>query len=594
MRRRRGTVYCRLRFFVLCLLLSWGVLGGLCWGASPVEVSVSGVTGAPLDNVHTALGLPPGLVHNGRVDRRWLDRFVRQVPQRVRQALEPYGYYHAEVQTELHPESAGGLRLMVRIHPGPAVHLATVHVRLSGPGAAQPALQQLVAAFPLQKGDVLRQELYEQAKGGLRARAIDLGYLDADFSRHAIRITRADNSAVIDLQLATGRRFRFGHVLIHGAPNFPAAFLRRYVAFKQGEIFSYAKLGQTQLNFLNSDRFREAIVTPWKDQARNGEVPVSIQLVPSSRRRLRPGIGYGTDTGARFTLRYQDVNVLHRGHEFAADFNIAQRRQFLGGSYTIPSTTDLQSHTVLQIGFLKEKTASYKFSSLFSQVEMVKAFTADQSGSVYLRISQEHSIVGGASTNTRLLLPGLRFRVRHYDNPVRPQRGYGYSLEVRGTDRLLGSEVSLVQGLADAHLLHPLPWRLTLLLRAQGATTLQSDPLADIPASLRFFAGGDQSVRGYSYQSLGPKDATGTVVGGKKLLVGSIELDRAIGEKWGVAVFYDAGNAFNQFSDVTLAQGAGIGLRRYTVVGPIKVDLARQIDRPHAGYRVHLSVGFTW
>ena len=119
--------------------------------------------------------------------------------------------------------------------------------------------------------------------------------------------------------------------------------------------------------------------------------------------------------------------------------------------------------------------------------------------------------------------------------------------------------------------------KFSLFLRGQAGATWQNDPLRDIPPSLRFFAGGDQSVRGYGYQRLGPEDASGDVVGGKNLLVGSVELERALGKDWGVVLFYDAGNAFDSFSDYRIYEGAGLGVRRYTPIGPVKVDLARQI-----------------
>jgi translocation and assembly module TamA len=119
-----------------------------------------------------------------------------------------------------------------------------------------------------------------------------------------------------------------------------------------------------------------------------------------------------------------------------------------------------------------------------------------------------------------------------------------------------------------------------------------SDPLQDIPPSLRFFAGGDRSVRGYAYQSLGPRDAVGLVVGGKHLLTGSIELERALFTKWGVSAFYDAGNAFNSFSDIRIFQGAGVGVHYYTPVGGINLYLARQIWVDNPAWRVEFNVGF--
>ena len=200
--------------------------------------------------------------------------------------------------------------------------------------------------------------------------------------------------------------------------------------------------------------------------------------------------------------------------------------------------------------------------------------------------------MGTEHSDARLILPGIRYTVDHYDNPARPGRGYRYSLEARGTSRLFGSDTSLFQMLAQGSYIQPLPWRLSLNVRAKTALTPLSDPLRELPPTLRFFAGGDQSVRGYSYQSLGPRDGTGKVVGGKHLMFGSLELERALFDNWGISTFYDAGNAFDSFANLRLAQGVGIGLHYYTPVGAFNLSLARQIGSSRSSYHVHFTVGF--
>ena len=129
-------------------------------------------------------------------------------------------------------------------------------------------------------------------------------------------------------------------------------------------------------------------------------------------------------------------------------------------------------------------------------------------------------------------------------------------------------------------------------MRGKAGMTFLSDPVADFPPSLRFFAGGDQSVRGYSYQSLGPTDATGQVVGGKQLLTGSVELERALFKDWGVSLFVDAGNAFNAFTNIYLFRAAGIGVHYYTRVGALNLSVARQFGVEEPSFRIHFSVGF--
>jgi translocation and assembly module TamA len=152
--------------------------------------------------------------------------------------------------------------------------------------------------------------------------------------------------------------------------------------------------------------------------------------------------------------------------------------------------------------------------------------------------------------------------------------------------------LGLLQIISQGSHILPLPWRLSLHSRVKAGVTLLSDPLSDLPPSLRFFAGGDQSVRGYTYQSLGPVDANGQVEGGKHLFEGSVELERALSQDWGVSLFYDAGNAFNSFDKIHLAQSTGVGLHYYTPVGALNLSLARQVGVEDPGLRITFTVGF--
>lgn len=614
-----GRAVDRLLFVLAALFLLGGCTLGSLLAPDPLRVVIRGVEGEPLKNLEAALAPPPGLIRDGQVDRLWAERFARQVPKLAAEALKPYGYYHSRVEAHLEEEKTttravepylavdegpvaetveevieGTYRLTVEVDPGEPVRIEHVAVQVDNSGAQEKGLREQIRDFPLRRGDVLRQDLYEEAKGKIKARALDLGYLDANFSLHRLGIDLERNLAEVDLTLTTGEQYLFADPLIHGAPDFPDRFLRRYLAFAEGDVFSYSLLGQTQLNYLNSDRFREVVITPRPELARDRRVPVGIQLVPSARRRLRPGIGYGTDTGARFTLRYKDVNIFHRGHEFTSEFNVAERRQALTTEYVWPSYRKLTDHFALRTGYEHEDIETYESSTLFVEGELVRAFGRGRLGSAYLRLQQEEFTIGLEDSRSRLLLPGIRFSERRYDDPLRPRRGYQYRLEVRGTHQTLGSDTGLLQALGSANTLLPLPWGFSVFARGQAGSTWQNEPLREIPPSLRFFAGGDQSVRGYGYQTLGPRDASDEVVGGKHLLVGSVELERALSENWGVALFYDAGNAFDSFSDYEIFQGAGFGVRRYTPVGPVKIDLARQIGIADPSYRLHVSIGFAW
>lgn len=185
----------------LGLLLGWSAP---LRAADPVELEVTGVEGGAEKNVNEALTPPSGLVRDGKVDRLWLDRFAGQAAQKARLALEPYGYYHAQVGVKVQEEKGGRFRLLVQITLGEPVRLSGVELELKGAGAGEKQLSRLARSFPLAKGAVLLQPEYERAKSDLRSRAVALGYLDADFTRHEIRIAPGETSARIALTLETG------------------------------------------------------------------------------------------------------------------------------------------------------------------------------------------------------------------------------------------------------------------------------------------------------------------------------------------------------------------------------------------------------
>ena len=576
---------------VFAFLVLWFVIAVPAYAAEPVEFVVSGIEGDVLKNVQDALVLPVGLVREGKVDRIWLERFAKQAEEKTRTALEPFGYYQALVTVAVEPDGEGH-KILVKVLPGEPVRLNEVRVALAGPGSEEKRLLRLVDRFPLNKGDVLLHQKYEEAKANLNTRANDLGYLDAKYSRHEIRIEKSATTATVELVLDTGEKFYFGATDIQGAPDYPDSFLGRQLTYSPGEVFSYTSLGETQRNFSNSERFTEVVITPEKQDAEEHKVPVSVQLKQGPRISVRPGIGYGTDTGARFTVRYRDLNLFHLGHEFFSHLYVAERLQGLVTGYIIPSPKDVRTSTTLQLNLQQEETTNYFSRILALELARNRSLGKGKMVTAYVKAQYEDYSVGDQKSVARLLLPGLRYSDDRYDNPIRPRRGFRYALELRGTHQMLGSDTALVQILAEGSYLLRLPWRLSLHTRLKAGTTMLHDSFSDIPPSLRFFTGGDQSVRGYSYKSLGPRDDKGQVVGGKQLFNSSFELERALFKDWGVSLFYDTGNTFNSFSSVKLFHGAGVGLHYYTSVGALNLSVAQPLGADIPSVHFHFTVGF--
>ena len=559
-----------------------------------VQLEVTGLQGALLQNARAALALPAGIIRNGMVEERWLERFAGKAPQLVAAALEPFGYYRSETKVSIDRASEFSRRVLVTVNAGPQTVVRSLTVTLAGEGRQEESLKSRVREFPLQRGAPLDHQLYEQGKLALRLEASNLGYLENTFSTHVIRVDPEADAADIELVLDTGPRFYFGETsFVEESESFPDDFLRRFLTYKAGEVFSHKELHRSRLNYYAAERFDEVLMVPLLDEVVDAHVPISVKLVPGKQRRLRPGIGYGTNTGARISLSYRNMQPGESPHAHLFDLNLAEKTQFCETSYTIPQAGSVDNNLIGTVGFREEDLDTYSTQMLYAEGEQTYGLGQGKVGSLFLRYLYEDSDVGGEGNNiAKLLIPGVRYYQRDYDDPLNPRSGYQLRVELRGSYDLLLSDLTIGQVVAAGSFMLPLSRNLTLHSRVEAATTVKNDEFSQVPPSMRFFVGGDNSVRGYAYKSRGPEDESGDVIGGDSLLVGSLEAEYALNERWGVALFYDTGSAFNVSETMEFIQGAGIGIRRYTQIGPIKFDLATRINDSHNSVRIHFSVGF--
>jgi translocation and assembly module TamA len=187
------------------------------------------------------------------------------------------------------------------------------------------------------------------------------------------------------------------------------------------------------------------------------------------------------------------------------------------------------------------------------------------------------------------LIPGGNWLLSVANNPLRPTKGHRLEFEVKGSDKNTLSDVSFLQAYGAAVWLHPLPLRGKFIGRAElGATVV--DQFDKLPTTYRFYAGGMNSVRGYAYKELGPKDTEGHVIGGTLLSVVSAEYEQAMFDNWALAAFIDSGNAFNP-ANLQFKTGAGVGLRWYSPLGPLRVDFALPLNESDSTFQIHFAAG---
>jgi translocation and assembly module TamA len=552
--------------------------------AQAVEVVVEGVRGAERDNVLALLTL-----EQRRADAALTESQVRRLHGRaaseIRAALEPFGYYRADVDAELE-RTATGWRVTYRIDPGEPVRLAEVDVRLLGPGADDAAFRDRVASFPLRPGDPLRHAQYEEGKLELLTVAAERGYLQARLAAHRIAVDTAAGQAWLTLHLETGERHRFGEVRFHQT-GFSDDLLRASVPFRAGEPYSTARLLELQRTLIETDFFRSVDVRARPELADGLAVPVDVTLEARPRGQYSAGVGYGTDTGPRGTGAWEVRRINRWGHRMNGEARLSPTRSGVSTRFSIPFGPAGGQFT-LSAGLQDERPRTHTTQTL-----VLGAGLNHRRGhwreTLYLNLQQDWFEVGGARGGTRTVLPGASWTRTRADDPIHATRGSRVSLDVRGTDEVLGSEVGFAQATLRGRWVRSPHRESRLLLRADLGYTAVDD-FASLPPTMRYFAGGDQSVRGYGFQRLGPSDAGGQPLGGRHLAVASVEFERMLRGDWGAAVFYDIGNALNRVED-RLNHGAGAGLRWRSPVGMVRLDVASAVSEPGRPLRLHVVVG---
>ncbi|HVR29796.1 MAG TPA: autotransporter assembly complex family protein [Thermoanaerobaculia bacterium] len=508
----------------------------------------------------------------------------------IRTALEPFGYYRPEIDSELETESERWVA-RYRIDPGPPLRVRSRSIELAGEGEEDSAVAGAARRFPLGEGDVLVHSVYEEGKAALEAAAAIGGYIDAAFEVSEIRIDLVGYHADVFLSYHTGPRYFFGATLLEQSVVDPD-ILQGYIPWKEGEPFDHEKLLEVQVGLGASPYFRRVEVAARRDEAEDRRVPIEVRLVPAKPRIFRGGVGYGTDTGARARAGLEWRRVNRRGHQAATDVVVSEVERTFETSYRIPAPYPRTDVISFAAGYADDDTVTAR-----SRTGLVSGSFSRNLGkwreSFSLAYRRENFEVGVDQGIVDLLIPEVAFGKVTADDRIYPAWGRRLDLAARGAAEGFLTDTSFLQLSARAKNILSFG-RVRLITRAETGWT-DADDFRSLPASLRFFAGGDQSVRGYEYQELGRRDEEGNVIGGEALLVGSLELDRLFLDfgrfgQWGAAVFYDVGSAARDFGD-SLSSGAGAGIRWLSPIGLVRMDVAWALDSPGTPVRFHLNVG---
>ncbi|MCC5886231.1 MAG: outer membrane protein assembly factor [Gammaproteobacteria bacterium] len=520
---------------------------------------------------------------------RWVARtWSRDLEEEIRRSLRARSFYAPEIASRLERDDVCW-QLSVTVDRGEATLLRGFDVTITGEGGDDPAFAAALDNLRPATGRPFREDAHEALKRGLRRVALERGYLDSRFVTARVDVYPAELAADVSMEFSTGIRYRFGDTRFTVEPDMlGASMLERFRLFEPGEHYSNQDVERLRRRLLQSGYFDSVDVNPQTEVRADGNIDLDVDLGLRPRHEFSGGFGFATDFGPRIKAAYENRYLNQRGHQGAVRLNLSPVLQELYSDYRMPLRRGDDAWLIMDATVSREDTDSAESITQAVGVRRVRSGPWGTRLTESLNLQREDFDVASDDDVAILLMPGIAISKTRQTRQRPLEIGWRLDGQVRGASTPLSS-TSFLQFYSRGSLALPLGERARAVGRVELGTTLASS-LSKLPTSIRYFAGGDRSIRGYKLDALGPTDAEGEVSGGRHLAVASIELERAIRGNWSVAVFADTGGAFNTFSE-KVSSGVGVGVRWLSPVGPIRLDVAHPLDDDGTSVRLHIGVG---
>ncbi len=553
--------------------------------ASPIlKFEVRGVGGVISQNVLSRLEIERKEI-DSHLGAAAIEDFSRQSVQAVRDAIAPYGYYKPSVEPEVVRHGDKWL-VIYHVHLGQPVRIKRVDIKIIGAGVDNEKIRRSVKMFPLKVGDIFNSVIYTAARDKLFDVISNQGFVKVVSPHSQVTVNVDTASAVVSLTLDTKERYYFGKITFNKNEYSPE-FMSRFDLFDKDEPFSSNKLLEYQQEMNNSRYFKQVVVIPDIDGAKDTYIPMQASVVPINARRYAFGLGYGTFTGLRFTASTNFKRLTNTGHALDAQLKLSSVLSGVGLKYYIPGKNPLTEQWEIGANYQKfvpKNGYSHSKSLAFGYTRKMHHWSL-ASNLNYLW--ERYRVNDLPKRDSMLLYPKLNLNYIKTDNIVQPTYGRSFNISLLGASNNLLSSTSFLQGELQGKLFMTPVSFAHVILRGDIGYTVVND-LNDLPLSMRFFAGGMTTIRGFPDSSIGP---------GKYLGVASVEYRNHIAYDISGAVFYDIGTATNHIGGSSnqdegqLNRGAGVGLVYESVVGPIKLYVARALSKDGQPYQVEVSMG---
>jgi len=512
--------------------------------------------------------------------------------QEIRHSLRAQGYYDVDIKQQLE-RSSELTKVSFDMHLGPPIILRKIAIKIIGEGRNLSEWQTYRQfELKLRPGEKLNHANYMRTLTDIRNIALNQGYLDAEFTQREFRVYPEDHAADVFIELDTKQGYLFGDIRFSGHEKVPTRLLNRYVEIEPGQAFNQPDITKLQRALIESGYFGMVRLDPRYDEEKNRLIPINIELEDNQRLAYKIGAGYGSDTGARLLLGFEDRLVNRQGHNYQLDSLVGERSQSFNANYRIPGQRPLSQQW--NIGFNWDATQSDALERQRTAITPSFLIKLDDTWQFNLFSSLEFEAFeyqGEPATSNQLLLIGTGIQKRWLNDESYPTLGYRHNATLRLSAKNTFSESEFIQlEFASRGIVAPWPfWR--FIGRTQIAFTLAGENKT-LPSTYRYLLGGE-NLRGYKFESIGISNTNNKIIGGSNMVLASAETDLRFSQYLGIGLFSDAGQVTDSGLPDKLKIGAGLGLRGFTPVGTAKLDIAWPIseDNYNQNWRIHFSIG---
>ncbi len=526
-----------------------------------------------------------------------LEFMIATAAEQVSRLVATEGYFSPKTTIKVDKESDTTV-VRVTVEPGPRTLVSSVKIDVQGVATTQSPRQveRLQRDWPLKESAPFRQDDWAEAKQNSLNILAQRRYPAARLTESQARVDADTQKADLSTAYESGPVFTFGEVKINGARRYPEDIVRNVNPVQPDEEFSVDRLLEFQRQVLRTPYYSNVVIDIDRDPANAVRAPVNVELTEFPTQRIRGGVGYTTDTGARIEGLYSHTDIFGKAYVLDTQLRLEQRRQY--GTVTLSKPPDTAGF-VDNVHVSTDRTMLSGVDLRSRRLGVRRARDTDRDDIAYVLeyYRDQLSQIDGATLpidtvvqpgSHQALLVGIERTARRVDNLIFPRRGYVVSGQAGVAVKGLLTDQTFFRLYGRAIKYLPVGRRDLVKLRAEAGAVLSKTGNASIPASLLFRAGGTDSVRGYSYQSIG-NERNGIVYPTRYIATGSAEYQHWLTEQWGGAVFYDVGTAADSWREKSLFHAVGTGVRYRTPVGSVSADLAYGIQDKKL--RPHLSLG---